>query len=418
MNKLVVLDNGLKVVVCENPSVRSLAAGVFVGAGSVNEEGEKSGISHLIEHMVFKGTERRSAFDIVNETDSVGAQLNAYTSKTHTCYYTVSRDIHADKCLDVLADMYFNPKFDAAELEKEKKVVLEELNESEDTPDDVCMEKLASAVYKGHALERSILGTKKTLKALSAEDLHAYKNKFYVPTDTVLSLAGNISEADAVGLAEKYFGKAPVVESPARRLEAATVKGHFAHKKKQIEQAHIAFGFPGIAYESDETFALKLLSSAFGMEMSSRLFQNVREKLGLCYSIIGYPTSYINNGSYVIYTSTSPENVELAVKAIRAEIERLLEGGITEEELAKSKEQLKTSMVLGQESTSAVMRAFGRHAVTTGELYDIDDNIRKIDEVTLKDISAVAEKVFDFERVSASFVGGEIVDIHKMMKGI
>lgn len=416
---MVVFDSGLKLVVYENHAVRSIATGVFVGAGSVCETPELSGISHLIEHMVFKGTETRSAFDIAHEIDSIGAQINAYTSKTCTCFYTVSQDVRADKCAEILADMYFNPKFDPADLDKERKVVMEELSESEDTPDDVCMEKLSAAFFKGHPLENSILGAKKTLKSITSEDLHSYKNKFYVPSNTVVSVVGNITVEDAEKLVRKHFESKMRKDSanPRTPLEVAPMKGHFAHKKMEIEQAHIAFAFPGVPYDTRENVAVRLLAAVFGMEMSSRLFQNVREKLGLCYSIVGYPSSYENNGSFIIYTSTNPQNIELAVKAIRDEILLLVEGGITDAELNMGKEQIKTSIILGQESTSAVMKGAGRYAVITGKLYDLDEQIAEVDSLTKADVEAVARSIFDFDRVSASFVGSEIVNIHKMIKG-
>ena len=326
--------------------------------------------------------------------------------------------MHAAECLDVLSDMYFNAAFDPTEFKKERKVVLEELSESEDTPDDLCMEKLSSAFFKGNPLEKPILGTRKSLNALTAEDLRTYKDEFYVSSGTVLSLAGNITREEAVALAEKYFesrfkeGKS----SPCAGIDPAPMKGAFAHAKKEIEQAHIAFAFPGAAYGTDDAVTARLLAAVFGMEMSSRLFQSVREKLGLCYSIMGYPTSYENNGAFIIYTSLNPANVELAVSAIKREIEMLLEDGITPEELKKGKEQIVTGMVLGQESTSAVMRGMGRHAVATGKLYDIDEQIAKAEAVTIADVKRLAERMFDFSRVSASCVAPAVTDVRKMIK--
>ena len=418
MNELITFDSGLKLVVSPNPAVRSVSAGVFVKAGSVYETPERSGISHFIEHMLFKGTERRSAYDIANDIDSLGAQINAYTTKSCTCYYTLSRDVHAEECLDVLSDMYFNAAFDPAELKKERKVVLEELNESDDTPDDLCMEKLSSAFFKGNPLEKPILGTRKSLGALTSEDLKAYKDEFYVPGGTVLSLAGNVTKESAAELAERFFESRfrESRQSPCGRLEKAPMKGAFAHAKKEIEQAHIAFAFPGAAYGTDDAVTARLLAAVFGMEMSSRLFQSVREKLGLCYSIMGYPTSYENNGAFIIYTSLSPANAELAVSAIKREIELLLAEGITPEELKKGKEQIVTGMVLGQESTSAVMRGMGRHAVATGKLYDIDEQIAKAEAITCDAVRDLAERMFDFSRVSASCVAPVVTDVRKMIR--
>ena len=417
MRKLMETGDGLRLVVAENPAVRSVAAGVFVKAGAVNETPEQAGISHLIEHMAFKGTDRRSVFDVVNDIDSIGAQINAYTSKTHTCFYTLSRDVHLGECLDVLADITMHPRFAPDDLKRERKVVLEEISESEDTPDDICLENLSAAFFEGHPLGNRILGSRDSLKGLTADDLHAYRNKFYVPSNIVVSVCGNVTVAEAEKLVREKFPAAGLrVESPSVPLVRANHAGGFVHKTKRIEQAHLSFAFPGKAYNTYDNTVLHVLSAVFGLEMSSRLFQSVREKLGLCYSISGYPSSYENNGSFIIYTSVNPSNVERAVVAVRKEIDRLLADNITEEELVKGKEQMKTGLVLGQESTSATMRAFGRHAITTNELYDIDSQIQKVDSVKLEDIERVAAEVFDFDRMTASLVGAKTVDTAAMMK--
>ncbi len=406
MQKIIRFDNGMNLVLVQNTAVRSVAIGVFAGAGSVTEPRELSGISHFIEHMAFKGTSTRSAFDIVNEIDSLGAQINAFTTKSYTCFYTVSLDVNAEKCAEVLSDIYFNPAFDDKELAREKKVVVEEINESEDTPDDICLEELASAFFEGHPLEKPILGTKGTLRRFNADTLREYKDKHYTAANTVLSVAGNISEADAVGIAEKYFASCFGQDEQTAReaVSPAETRSAFAFRKKEIEQAHLAVAFPSYGYGHKKSMAVQLLAAIFGMEMSSRLFQGVREKLGLCYTIVGYPSTYENNGAFIIYTATSPENAEEAVRAIRAEIDTVIDCGITEDELKKGKEQLKTSMVLGQESTSSMMRAFGRHAVQTGGLYDIDGRIEEIDALTVEDVCDVAKEVFDCGRASCSMV--------------
>lgn len=417
MRKLVELDDGLRLVVNENPAVRSVAAGVFVKTGSVNETPAQAGISHLIEHMVFKGTDRRSVFDVVNDIDSIGAQINAYTSKTHTCFYTLSRDAHLAECLDVLSDICLHPKFDPDDLKRERKVVLEEISEAEDTPDDICLDNLSAAFFDGHPLGNRILGTRESLKGLTAEDLHDYRNRFYVPSNIVVSVSGNVTSDEAEKIVrEKFPFAGSRAESPSKPIATACHAGGFIHKTKRIEQAHLAFAFEGKAYNTFDNVVLHVLSAVFGLEMSSRLFQSVREKLGLCYSISGYPSSYENNGSFIIYTSVNPANVERAVVAIRKEIDKLIAENITEEELLKGKEQMKTGLVLGQESTSSTMRAFGRHAITTNELYDIDLQIQSVDSVTLDDIARVAADVFDFGKMAASFVGAKTVDIASMMR--
>jgi len=406
MQKLIEFESGLKLVLVQNTAVRSIAMGVFVGAGVVKEAPDVAGISHFIEHMVFKGTKNRSNFDIVNEIDSIGAQINAYTSKSYTCFYTVSLDSNVDKCADVLADMYFNPLFDGGDLEKERRVVIEEINESEDSPDDVCMELLLTDFFRGNPLEKPILGYKKTLESMTSQTLRDYHKKHYVAENTVISIAGNITEKSAIELLKKHFESKfeAAKRGEGSALEGAAAHNTFVKKSKRIEQAHVAFAFPSFAYDDGRAVAVQLMSVIFSMEMSSRLFQSVREKLGLCYTIVGYPSSYQNNVAYIVYTSTSPANVEKAVRAIRREIDLLLESGITDDELNKGKEQLKTSLVLGQESTSAMMRTFGTHAIQTGRLYDFDARIDAIDKTSKEDILSAARQVFDFDRVCGCLV--------------
>lgn len=419
MRKMIEFDSGLKLVFVQNTAVRSVAIGVFVGAGVVTEDAEQAGISHLIEHMVFKGTHNRSSFDIVNEIDCIGAQINAFTTKSYTCYYTVSLDTNSRKCADVLSDLYFNPAFAPQELEKERRVVMEEINESEDAPDDLCLERLSTAFFKGHALGKPILGTKATLKAMTSDTLKEYKAKHYTPSNTIISIAGNLTESEAVAIVNDYFEKncAVAEHTPREAVSKAKTNSTMTRKKKEIEQAHIAFAFPAMAFNDERNVSMQLMTSIFGMEMSSRLFQSVRERLGLCYTIVGYPSTYENNGSFIIYTSTNPQSVEAAVKAIRREIELLVSEGISDEELNKGKEQLKTSLVLGQESTSAMMRAFGRHAIQTGELYDFDYRIAQIDAATKEDIRSTAAYIFDMSRAAASIVAAnDDLDLLKILK--
>lgn len=419
MQKLIEFPSGLKLVLVQNTAVRSVALGVFVGAGVVTETPDIAGISHFIEHMVFKGTKTRSSFDIVNEIDSIGAQINAFTAKSYTCFYTVSIDTNVEKCADVLSDIYFNPSFDEKELERERRVVIEEINESEDTPDDVCLERLLTTFFKDNPLEKPILGSKKTLGAMTSETLKNYHNRLYKASNTVVSIAGNISEKSAIELVKRHFESKFESTDKGGKSSLPTADYHsaFTKKKKQIEQAHIAFAFPAYSYNDERSVAVQLMSVIFSMEMSSRLFQSVREKLGLCYTIIGYPSAYENNGAYVIYTSTNPENIEKAVRAIRGEIDLLLEKGVSDAELEKGKQQLKTSLVLGQESTSAMMRTFGTYAVQTGELYNFDARIEAIDNTSKDDVLSAAKYVFDLDKACGSLVSPtNTVDVLKVLK--
>ncbi len=419
MQKLFTLKSGLKLILIKNTAVRSVAMGVFVGAGVVNEEKDLAGISHFIEHMVFKGTKKRSSFDIVNEVDSIGAQINAFTTKSYTAFHTVSLDSNLSKCADVLSDLYLNPTFDEEELKKERNVVIEEINESEDTPDDVCIEQLFSTFYKNCALEKAILGTKKTLKGMNRDTLKAYHSKYYVPSNTVVVIAGNCSEEKALEIVNVYFESKfdreylPV----AREKIIPTTQNISVGKSKDIEQAHLAFAFPAYPYNSVKGVAVQLMSVIFSMEMSSRLFQSVRERLGLCYTIMGYPSTYKDSGAFMIYTATNPQSVESATLAIKDEIDLLIKDGISDEELMKGKEQLKTSLVLGQESTASMMRAFGAHAMQTGELYDFDKRISMIDAITKDDVLNVAREIFNYDKMCASIVAkNSKVDLVKLIK--
>lgn len=405
MSKMIEFPSGLKVVLISNFSVRSLAIGIFVKAGAEYEKPSESGISHFIEHMVFKGTATRSAFDIANETDGIGANINAYTAKGNTCFYTTSLAEHGEECIDVLSDMYFNPKFDAEDLENERNVVYEEINECEDDPSDVCYEILLSNYFKGHPLGKPILGTKRSLAKMTSEDLFDYMHRRYTPENTVISMAGNITEEECVRLVEKYF-ESRMTKSARKKDKYVSheLKSCAVTKKKRITQSHIAIAFPCYEVGDDRGYYAGLLSSIFASEMSSRLFQSVREKLGLCYTISGSATSIEKNGAYIIYTATSPENAVKAVGAIKREIEILLADGVTDEEMSRAKEQMKTALVLGQESTSANMRVYGRVACMQNRLYDMDYVLKIIGDATKEDLARTARDIFDFSKVAVSHV--------------
>ena len=309
--------------------------------------------------------------------------------------------------------MYFNPSFDPVELDKERRVVIEEINESEDTPDDVCIERLMSNFFKGCVLEKTILGTKKSLKSMTSDTLRQYHAKHYVAPNTVVSIAGNMTVDQAVALVDTYFESKfeKGVKYEAQPINVRPEHSTSSKKEKDIEQSHIAFAFPCYPYNDDRGVAMQLMSIIFSMEMSSRLFQSVREKHGLCYTIYGYPSVYQKNGAFVIYTATSPDNALKAAHAIKEEIDLLLAKGVTEQELEKGKQQLKTSLVLGQESTSAMMRTFGTHAIQTGELYDFDKRIAAIDATTSSDVLRAAHDIFDFSNVCTSVVSRQPLSI-------
>ena len=404
MRKIITFDSGLKMVLVPNNAVRSVSIGIFVNAGTEYETEREAGISHFIEHMVFKGTATRSAFDIANETDSIGAVLNAYTSKSHTCFYTTSLDTHMEKCFDVLTDLYLNPKFDSADLENERKVVFEEINESEDAPDDVCLEILLNERFAGHPLGKPILGYKEALAGLDSKDLRDYMTRRYTPENTVVAFAGNVDEEKCKALVQKYLESKLIKVESSKEHSHHQTKASYVSRNMPISQSHIAMAFPAFEYKDERAYLVNLMSAVFASEMSSRLFQSIREKLGLCYTISGSSSIYEKNGAYIIYTATSPENTEKAISAIKNEIDLLVEQGITDEEIQKGKEQLKTSLVLGQESSSAMMRAFGRYACIMGKLYDTDRILEIIDSATKESILEVCRYIFDFDKITLAIV--------------
>ena len=406
MDNLIKFTNGLTLTHKYIDSVRSISIGVMVGAGCINETKKENGISHFIEHMVFKGTKTRTAFDISNDLDSVGANFNAYTSKQNTCFYTVSLDEYVDTCMDVLADIYFNATFPQEEMEKEKGVVLEEIAMTEDTPDDICLDLLASEYFKGHTLGKTILGPAKNIKGFTREQLVSYVNKYYVANNTVISIVGNITKEDAIKLVDKYFtANFSTVKVKKKVAEKHDTTSSQVIKNKAINQANVGIAFPSIKIGDDKEVALRIFNTVFGDGMTSRLFQTIREQQGLVYNIFSMPSSYVNDGYFTIFFATNPENIELAVKEIKKEIINVIENSITKEEFDRAKVQLKCGMVLGSESTIALMRAYGNSALFRNETFDINKKVKEIEDAKLEDIKPVVDYIFDFSKVCVSYVG-------------
>ncbi len=405
MDRIYTLKNGLRFIFIQNKYVRSVALGVFVSAGSVYEQSKNNGVSHFIEHMSFKGTPTRSAFDIVNEIDSIGAKINAFTTKHYTCYYTISLEKNVQKCAQILSDLYFNSLYNQEELEKERNVILEEFSESKDTPDSICLDNLSSAFFKGHPLSYTILGSKGSIQNISREDLLSYKEKLYTADNTAIVMVGDITAEKAMDIVEQYFSCFSHLRAKRRNLKGANYNTTSVKRVKRSEQSHLAIAFPGLPFSDARVSSLELMCLVFGLEMSSRLFQSIRERYGLCYTIYSYPSLYLNEGMLTIYTSVNPKNIERATSAIKDEINLLLKEGITPQELNKGKEQMKTGLVISQESTIAVMRSQGRNLLFKNELFDIDKKIQQIDALQLDEVNSVAKDIFDTDTISTSMVG-------------
>ena len=407
-NNITYFKSGLKLIHKQMQSVRSVAIGVMFAVGSASENDENNGISHFIEHMMFKGTNKRSAFDIVCEVDGLGAQINAFTSKQSTCYYTISVDEYAENCMEIMSDFLFNSTFDQVEMDKEKGVVLEEIAMSEDTPDDLCMENLGSSYYKGSRLGYTILGNADNIRNFKTEDLKKYVAEKYSAGNMVISVVGNITKEKAIELTAKYFDNNVFKSDYKMQKVKHTPKCDSVITIKPLEQSNIAVAFPSLEFGADNYMSLLALNSAFGGGMSSRLFQEVREKSGLAYNVYSYPSAYFADGEFSIYIGTNPKTSKQALESIKKEIVKLKNGGLGDEELARVKKQLKGNYALSQESSASLMRVYGRNALFLDETFDFDKKISEIDLITRDSIMDIIDYTFDFDKVVTSYVGKEI----------
>ena len=397
-----ILPNGLRVVGERLTHVRSCTVGVWVKVGSMNEAEAENGLSHFIEHMVFKGTQKRSARDIAEEMDDVGGQLNAFTSKDCTSYYAKVIDEDLPLAVDILSDLALHPRFDPAELQKERGVILEEIAMVEDTPEDLVGEVLSEAQFDG-SLRRPILGSTELIRAYTREDLLRYWQRHYVPGNMVVAIAGNYDWDQFLSLVSEHFGAFAQSETPPAAEAQRILSGRLA-REKDTEQLQISLGYPGIAMGDDDLFALSVFNSAIGGGMSSRLFQRIREELGMAYSVYTYPTSYPGCGAFTIYAGTSPENGEVVLREIQSELAKALHDGFTEKEFKSAKAQLKGGFVLGLESSSGRMQSIGRSMLLLDRLREPEETLQKIEAVTMEDVLRVGRMVLD-AKPSAAIVG-------------
>ncbi|MCI3984155.1 insulinase family protein [Bacillus vallismortis] len=392
MIKRYTCQNGVRVVLENNPTVRSVAIGVWIGTGSRHETPEINGISHFLEHMFFKGTSTRSAREIAESFDRIGGQVNAFTSKEYTCYYAKVLDEHANYALDVLADMFFHSTFDENELKKEKNVVYEEIKMYEDAPDDIVHDLLSKATYGNHSLGYPILGTEETLDSFNGDSLRQYMHDYYTPDRVVISVAGNISESFIKDV-EKWFGsyeakgKATGLVKPEFYTEKLT-------RKKETEQAHLCLGFKGLEVGHESIYDLIVLNNVLGGSMSSRLFQDVREDKGLAYSVYSYHSSYEDSGMLTIYGGTGANQLHQLSETIQETLATLKREGITSKELENSKEQMKGSLMLSLESTNSKMSRNGKNELLLGKHKTLDEIIKELNAVNLERVNGLARQLF------------------------
>lgn len=384
--------NGVRIVLEKIPAVRSVTIGIWVLTGSRNETIENNGISHFLEHMFFKGTETRSAQDIAEAFDSIGGQINAFTSKEYTCFYAKVLDTHKDYALEILADMFFNSTFDEAEMEREKKVVLEEIKMYEDTPDDIVHDLLAEASYGEHPLGYPILGTEEHLRSFTPAKMRDYVKQQYSPNNVVVSVAGNVDNS-FIQKVDAYFGEYQSVAAN-RELFKPTFLAKTINRSKETEQAHLCLGFEGLPQGDKDIYSLIIMNNVLGGSMSSRLFQDVREKQGLAYSVFSYHSAFQDNGLLTIYAGTGKDQLPVLEDTIQHTLETLIKDGITDKELRNSKEQLKGSLMLSLESTSSRMSRNGRNELLLRRHRTLDEMIKEIDSVNHELIQKVIKSVF------------------------
>ncbi len=398
------LENGVRVIVKRMEGLLSVTMGVLVGTGAAFETDPEDGISHFIEHMQFKGTSTRTTFEISDAFDALGAQVNAFTGKDMTCYYSKATTDHAAEAFGLLADLFLNATFPEEEMKREKGVVIQEIKKDEDSPEDLCLDQLARAAFGPRGYGRNILGPSKNVEGFTREDLFRYKAERYVAGNIVVSFAGNIGIAQAMELAEEYFGSLPAV-SPKPRTKEVVWHPESVFRQKPIEQAHFALAFPSVAREDKRFAAVQVMNAILGGGMSSRLFKRVREELGLAYDVYSYTSHYEETGVLTVYTGVEPEQAEAAAGAVKEVIQEFKTGCISEEEFSRGREQLKAGNIFSQENTSAQMLLYGRNLLYTNEVYDFEKRMAEISALTRDDVAAVIGESLDFGRMASSCVG-------------
>ncbi len=397
--------SGLRLVVKQIDGLLSVSMGVVVGTGSCYETQDENGISHFIEHMMFKGTEKRNAFEISDAMDRIGAQVNAFTSKDITCYYAKSTSDHAGEAFDILSDFVLNSVFPEEEMDREKGVVCEEISMSEDTPDDLCLDVLAEAYFGQEGYGKPILGPAKNVRGFTREDLFSYIEERYNPENIVISFAGNIDIHQAEEMVEKHFERMLEKRAFKKRDKIIELKCGSLFRNKDIEQVHIAYAWPSLPRDDKLMDAAIVMNTVLGGGMSSRLFQKVREQMGLAYSVYSYISSFTEGGLLIVYAAVNPSNVSKAQDAIMQTIDGFCKEKITKEEFLRGKEQLKASIILSQENTASQMIAYGKNMLYKNELLDLEARVKDIDAMTMEDCERALSMNFDVSKMAAAAVG-------------
>ncbi|MCL1832978.1 MAG: insulinase family protein [Leptospirales bacterium] len=398
--------NELTVLLEPIEDVVSVSIGLWVNKGSRNEKANQYGYAHFVEHMLFKGTEKYSAKEIARSIDRVGGQHNAATNREYTCYYINVVSDYIELAIEILSDMYYNSLFNPEEIEKEKNVILEEIKMYEDTPDEFIHDLFMEKMLQGHPLSHSILGTVEEISSVSQSSIIGFYNEHYVNNNVIVAIAGNFDPDKTKSMVSKYFGREkksvlpiyPIVTGAPARISRE-------HIKKDLEQVHFCIGLEGIKRGDEDRWGLYILSTILGGSMSSRLFQNIREKEGISYSIYSFHSSYIDCGVFGIYCATMPEKFGLTVDLIMKECKKMFYEGITDEEFNDTKTFMKGNLALSLESNEVKMSQLARNEMTYGRYFDFNDIVKIIDNISLDDYLRVCEKIFKNKTFSLVSVG-------------
>jgi len=396
-----VLDNGVTVITEPMDSVRSITLGIWFAVGSRDESAPEAGMSHFMEHMMFKGTPTRSARTISEEFDRIGAELNAFTSKEYTAYYSRFVDEHLDRAFDILADMVVNANLDDPSCISEREVVIEEIARMEDTPDDQIHELFSNALWPEHPIGLPILGSRETVGGFDHLQSVAFRNRHYLTGNAVVAAAGNVDHDALVKLAESKLGGMAGGPRSVRPVAHAVSVPRLTVLHKDTEQAHICYGVSTMNAHHPDRFALSLLDAVLGGGMASRLFQEIREKRGLAYSVYSFSALYQDTGEFAVYAGTRPSNAEEVVGLIRTELDRVASDGVTPDELDRVRQATAGHLVLGMESTRNRMTRLGRNEVTGGEILSADEIMERYEAVTMDDLRRVSAEVLSAEKVLA-----------------
>ena len=388
------LENGLHVVGERLPYLRSVSIGVWMRVGSMMETPAENGLSHFLEHMVFKGTEKRSTRDIAEEMDAVGGQMNAFTGKDCTCFYAKVIDEDLPLAVDILSDMTLHASLDETEFNKERGVILEEISMEEDSPEDVVHELLSRIQFGDQAAGMPILGPAEQIAAYTRDDLANYRARHYHPENCVVALAGNYDPEQVLALMRQYFGEWKKSGPRQTVPPMQPIPGQKAAREKDTEQLHICLGYPGTFLGSDELYPMSVMNNLLGGAMSSRLFQKIREEMGMAYSIYTYPSTYVGCGTFAVYAGVSPKNGHAVLDETLKQLDLLCRDGVTEKEFREAKNQLRGSYLLGLESPGSRMQSMGRGQLHLDRCMTPEETVAKIEAVTIESVNAVARRIF------------------------